>query len=180
MKEFDKSILVNGKNIYLKVATPEDAAFVLDMRSNQKKTMFLHRVIGGIEEQRQWLKRCYDDPYQIYFVIMSKANEQLGLVRIYDQKEDSFCWGSWLIKEGAPSYAAIESALLIYKYALNIMGFKKSHFDVRIGNDKVIDFHKRFGAIEVGRDHQDIFFEISNQAICDSLTKFQKYLPIET
>lgn len=177
MKEFDKSYVVNGKNVILRAATPDDAAFVYMMRKNEKKNIFLNKISGGVAEQRIWLKSCFEDPYQIYFVILSKSNDPLGLVRIYDQREESFCWGSWMIKENAPSSTAIESAVLLYKYALDVIGFEKSHFDVRIGNDKVINFHKKFGALEVKRDQLDVYFEISNESIRKSLVRFCKYLP---
>lgn len=166
-----------GKNIMLRAATADDAPFVYQMRTNNKKTTFLNKIEGGVEEQRRWLVNCHADPYQIYFVIASKDNIPLGLVRIYDQKNDSFCWGSWLVKEDAPPSTAIESALILYRYAVDIIGFKKSHFDVRIGNDKVINFHKNFGAIEINRDSQDIFFEITAESISKSISKYKKYLP---
>ena len=55
MKIFDKSYVVNGKNILLRAATPNDAPFVYQMRTNDKKTTFLNKINGGIEEQKQWL-----------------------------------------------------------------------------------------------------------------------------
>ena len=67
-------------------------------------------------------------------------------------KNESFCWGSWLIKEDAPKTTAIESSLQIYEF-----GFYSLGFDVRKGNDKVIAFHQRFGA--------KIIFSISKKVI---------------
>ncbi len=177
MKVFNKTCRVIGKTIVLRPATPEDAGFVLAMRSDTAKTTFLNKINGSVDDQRRWLERCYADPHQIYFVICSKSDEPLGLVRIYDQRGESFCWGSWLIKHDAPPTTAIESALLIYKYALDVVGFKRSHFDVRIGNDRVIAFHERFGASEVKRDQLNIFFEIDGETIRKSLERFRKYLP---
>jgi hypothetical protein len=53
---------------------------------------------------------------EYYFVIESKQHEDLGLVRVYDLQLNSFCWGSWLIKDGAPQTTAIQSALLVYEF----------------------------------------------------------------
>ena len=64
---------------------------------------------------------------------------------MYDFKSDSFCWGSWIIKEDAPKTTAIESALQIYEFGFYSLGFEKAYFSVRKGNNKVIAFHKRFG-----------------------------------
>jgi RimJ/RimL family protein N-acetyltransferase len=177
MKKFDKSRTVVGKSVVLRAATPEDAQFVFEMRSNSEATIFLNRVQGTVGDQETWLRESYADPYQIYFVICSTTGERVGLVRLYDQRGDSFCWGSWLISPTAPSTTAIESALLVYRYALDVVGFQRSHFDVRTGNSRVIAFHKRFGAVEVGRDDQNVFFEIDAPVIRRSIRKFHKYLP---
>jgi hypothetical protein len=176
MRSFDKSQPTRGKNIVLRAATPDDAQFVLSLRSNVDKTRHLNPIAADIEAQRCWLAASYADPQQIYFVICSQTAEPLGLVRIYDPRGDSFCWGSWLIRDGAPSSTAIESALMVYKYAL-AHGFTSSHFDVRIGNKKVINFHQVFGAVEIRRDTRDVFFEVRLEAINAAFIRYRKYLP---
>lgn len=176
MKSFDKKDVVNGRSIYLRAATSEDAAFVFETRSDEMKSRYLNKIQGTIADQAAWLEKSYADPYQFYFVICSLAHEPLGLVRLYDQQGDSFCWGSWLIKRGAPSSTAIESALLVYQFALG-QGFTQSHFEVSAGNDSVINFHQKFGAVETGREGQDIRFRIELPAIQQSMQKFRKFLP---
>ena len=117
--------------------------------------------MGTVESQKEWIKNYKQrekDKKEFYFLIESKDEEKLGLVRMYDFRNDSFCWGSWLIKEDAPKTTAIESALQIYEFGFYSLGFEKSHFDVRKGNDKVISFHQRFGAKIVDEDELDYFF----------------------
>lgn len=176
MRAFNKNDVVAGKSIYLRAATSADAAFVLAVRSDERKTRYLNPIQGTIADQAAWLEQSYADPYQFYFLISSNAHEPLGLVRLYDQQGDSFCWGSWLIKAGAPSTAAIESALLVYQFALG-QGFTQSHFEVRRGNDSVIHFHQNCGAKEVHRTEQEISFQIDEEAIRRFLHKFRKFLP---
>lgn len=77
-------------------------------------------------------------------------------MRVYDLQPDSFCWGSWLIKDNAPTTTAIESALLLYGFGE--LSYKKAHFDVRKGNERVIAFHKRFGAQVVNEDELNLYF----------------------
>ena len=176
MRIFNKTDIVSGKSIYLRAATRADAGFVFEMRSNTSKSVYLNQIQGTIADQEAWLDKSYADPYQFYFVISSLAGEPLGLVRLYDQQGDSFCWGSWLIRPGAPSSTAIESALLVYQFAL-VQGFTRSHFDVRIGNNSVINFHQKFGAVETSRTGKDIYFTIPEAAIRQSMQKFRKFLP---
>ncbi|GAB4223628.1 MAG: hypothetical protein Kow0076_6160 [Francisella sp.] len=154
-------MIIYGKNINMRTVKIEDAEFIYSMRQNQDKTKYLSKVTGSVESQKDWIKEYKqreDAQKEFYFVIESKNEDKLGLVRMYDFKDDSFCWGSWLIKEDAPKTTAIESALQIYEFGFYHLRFEKSHFDVRKGNDKVIAFHQRFGAKIVDEDELNYFF----------------------
>lgn len=172
-------MLINGKNINLRTVTEEDAEFIYTMRQNKDKTKYLSKVIGTVESQKEWIKNYKqreEDKKEFYFVIESKDKEKLGLVRMYDFQDESFCWGSWLIKEDAPKTTAIESVLQIYEFGFYSLGFERSHFDVRKGNDKVIAFHKRFGAKIVNEDVLDYFFNFEKSDYEITKEKYKRYL----
>ena len=101
----------------------------------------------------------------------------IGTIWLYDPRGDNFCWGSWILSELAPNYAAIESALIIYSFALDHLGFKNSHFEVRQENTKVWNFHQRFGAKLIKEDNIQRFYEISETSIKESFLRYIKYLP---
>ncbi|EKM0362637.1 GNAT family N-acetyltransferase [Cronobacter turicensis] len=170
--------LIKGKNIILRNAQPDDAEFIVNIRTDAKKGRFISSTSSDIEKQREWLQSYLQSNGQAYFVITDMDGNSLGTVRLYDQQGNSFCWGSWVITDSAPSNTAIESALLVYHYALKT-GFSKAHFDVRKGNASVIKFHERFGAKRTGETELDILFEISKEAIQNSMEKYKKYLPTE-
>ncbi|WP_369834483.1 GNAT family N-acetyltransferase [Cronobacter dublinensis] len=167
---------IAGKNIILRNAHPDDAEFIVKIRTDAKKGRFISSTSSDVDKQRQWLESYLKSTGQAYFVITDMEGNSLGTVRLYDQQGDSFCWGSWVIADSAPSNTAIESALLVYYYALKI-GFTRSHFDVRKGNSSVIKFHERFGAKRTGETELDVLFEITKEDIENSLTKYKKYLP---
>ena len=172
-------MLICGKNINLRTVEIEDAEFIFSMRQNQNKTKYLSKVTGTVESQKEWIKNYKqreENKKEFYFVIESKDKEKLGLVRMYDFQDDSFCWGSWLIKEDAPKTTAIESALQIYEFGFYNLGFEKSHFDVRKGNDKVIAFHKRFGAKIINEDELDYFFNFEKSDFEITKEKYKRYL----
>lgn len=172
-------MLICGKNINLRTVEIEDAEFIFSMRQNQNKTKYLSKVTGTVESQKEWIKNYKqreEEKKEFYFVIELKDEKKLGLVRMYDFQDDSFCWGSWLIKEDAPKTTAIESALQIYEFGFYNLGFEKSHFDVRKGNDKVIAFHKRFGAKIVDEDELDYFFNFEKSDYEIIKEKYKRYL----
>ncbi|TLT06363.1 GNAT family N-acetyltransferase [Aliarcobacter thereius] len=172
-------MIIYGKNINMRTVTTEDAEFIYNMRQNQNKTKYLSKVSGTVESQKEWIKNYKqreENQKEFYFIIESKDEEKLGLVRMYDFKEDSFCWGSWLVKEDSPKSTAIESALQIYEFGFYNLGFKKSHFDVRKGNNKVIAFHQRFGAKIVDEDELDYFFNFEKSDYEITKEKYKRYL----
>ena len=172
-------MIIYGKNINMRTVTTEDAEFIYNMRQNQNKTKYLSKVTGTVESQKEWIKNYKqreEEKKEFYFVIESKDKRKLGLVRMYDFQDNSFCWGSWLIKEDAPKSTAIESALQIYEFGFYSLGFEKSHFDVRKGNDKVIAFHQRFGAKIVDEDELDYFFNFEKSDYEIIKEKYKRYL----
>ena len=172
-------MIIYGKNINMRTVTTEDAEFIYNMRQNQNKTKYLSRVTGTVESQKEWIKNYKqreEEKKEFYFVIESKDKRKLGLVRMYDFQDNSFCWGSWLIKEDAPKSTAIESALQIYEFGFYSLGFEKSHFDVRKENDKVIAFHQRFGAKIIDEDELNYFFNFEKSDYEITKEKYKRYL----
>lgn len=172
-----KKPLVIGKNIYLRDMLVEDAAFVLDLRTNKTLNKHLSPTQNDLDKQVQFIQNYKKSLQDFYFVICDKNHESLGVVRIYDIREDSFCWGSWIIKPDAPSYTAIESALLIYDFAFYALHYKQSHFDVRKGNSKVISFHQKLGAEMVSEDDLNFYFIYKKQTYLSIREKYKKFFP---
>ena len=143
------------KHIKLRLANVEDSEFILNLRLDPELNRHVSEVENDLEKQKQWMrsyKEMERNGSEFYFIIESMQGDPYGTVRLYDFKDGSFCWGSWMIKKGSPAYAAIESALTIYEFAFYTLRFHRSHFDVRKGNKKVVKFHEGFGAKRTSSD----------------------------
>jgi RimJ/RimL family protein N-acetyltransferase len=154
---------VEGVRLALRLAQPTDAAYIHNLRLDPAYNRHLSEVTGTVKDQEDWLHRYKAREAtgsEYYYVIENIADAQpCGLVRLYDIEGDQFTWGSWILDRNNPSKAALESAVLIYVQGFERLGMAKSVFDVRRGNDRTLAFHTRFGAVETGRDDQDVFFE---------------------
>lgn len=171
-----KPARVLGKSIVLRDATPADAEFIVALRTDPAKGQYLSKTSPDVAAQAAWLEAYAKDDSQVYFIIEDQAGTRHGTVRLYDPQGASFSWGSWILADGRPSGFAVESALMVYAYALQL-GFTASHFSVRVGNESVWKFHERFGATRTGQDGEDLFYSISEDAIRASFDKYRKYLP---
>lgn len=170
-----KASIVRGDTLVFRDATPGDAAFILSLRTDAEKSRYLSATTSDQDAQRAWLERYAAGEGQAYFII-EYNNEPMGTVRLYDAQGESFCWGSWILKDGRPRHAAMESALMVYAYAIDHLGFKACHFDVRKGNANVIKFHERFGAQIVGETELDYLFSLSPDSISDSRARYLEFL----
>jgi len=167
---------VFGNKLVFRDACIDDAAFILKLRTDSNASRYISKTPPNLQNQVSWLESYSEDKSQIYFIILQKDGDRVGTVRLYDKKGDSFCWGSWIIKDGCPFGFALESALMVYTFALSL-GFNQAHFDVRKGNASVWRFHERFGATRIGESADDYFYSIAADAISKSLEKYSGYLP---
>lgn len=172
-----KAHWVLGKTLIFRNAVATDADFILSLRLDENKSRYLSQTAPEFSRQVAWLNKYTGSNDQAYFIIENKLGVPLGTIRLYDAQNNSFCWGSWILKEGAPKTAAIESALMVYSYAIDHLGFEAAHFDVRKGNENVWRFHERFGAKRVGETESDYLYRIDFENILAARTKYKKYLP---
>lgn len=168
---------VRGKSIFLREVTVEDAQFILDLRTDEDKGRHLSATTGDVEAQRAFIRKYQQSTTDFYFIISDWTGQAQGTIRIYDIQGDSFCWGSWIMARGAPASAALESALLIYDFAFFSLHYARSHFDVRKQNERVVDFHKRFGAQIVSEDELNYYFRYSREDYLRTREKYRRYLP---
>lgn len=168
---------VTGKSLVFRDADPADAEFILGLRTDPRKSRYLSAVSGRLADQQAWLERYQTGSGEAYFVIESLDGQPLGTVRLYDAQGPSFCWGSWILIDGRPSGAAVESALMVYAYALDTLGFTAAHFQVQRGNDSVRAFHERFGAVLAHADEHEEHFTLSLDAIRASMRRYERFLP---
>ncbi|MES2039080.1 MAG: GNAT family N-acetyltransferase [Pseudomonadota bacterium] len=173
---FLKAQKIIGHKLIMRNATVADASYIVALRTDEQKSRFISSTSAEVKPQEQWLEKYASDDKQIYFIIQNMEGGDIGTVRLYDQQADSFCWGSWIIQAGSASSSSIESALMVYHYAM-ALGFQRAHFDVRKGNESVWKFHERFGAKRTGETAEDFHYSIAASEITSSLSKYAKFLP---
>ncbi|MDR3243837.1 MAG: GNAT family N-acetyltransferase [Elusimicrobiota bacterium] len=167
---------LSGRSINIRDVCIDDAEFILSLRTDESKNKFLNKTENDLEKQREYIRNYKQKQNEWYFIVETKEHKKAGTVRIYDVIDDDFCWGSWLMSSDAPPTAAIESALLVYEFAFYKVGFTKAHFDVRKHNEKVIAFHKRFGAKIIAENEMDYFFSYTKADYENIRLKYRKFL----
>ncbi len=171
-----KAKQIVGKRLIFRDACLDDAMFILKLRTDANKAKHLSFTPDDIALQEKWLETYAISDNQAYFIIQDLMGESLGTVRLYDPQGNSFCWGSWILRKGSPSYAAIESALIVYSYTIKHLGFEQAHFEVRKENTHVWQFHERFGAELINETEQDRLYILQKDNIIASQKRYKKFL----
>lgn len=172
-----KANFIKGESLVLRNVVVADAAFILSLRTDPQKSRYLSEVSDDLDAQVAWIRGYEKRDTEAYFIIEDFHGVPLGTVRIYDARGESFCWGSWILLGGASSSAAIESALMVYTYAIESLGFLCAHFQVRKDNERVWKFHERFGAERTTENAMEYEYRLSNAAIEISINRYRRYLP---
>lgn len=173
---------LRAKTVHLTLIEEQDAAFVCALRGNEELNRYLSATECSVPAQIQWIqdyKVREKNREEYYFIIRrNQDNLPIGTVRLYDfqNKPHSFCWGSWILNENKTKSAAIESALLIYRFGFQNLGFKQSHFDVRKDNQKVHSFHIKMGAKKTGEDADNIYYVLTEKQNKINQNTYLKFL----
>ena len=168
-----------GDAVKLRLATESDSEFLLGLRLDPSRNQNISATSSDLGAQVSWM-RAYDAReaagQEAYFVIEVDGQPQ-GSVRLYDYRpsDDSFCWGSWIIRPGASPSTAHQSAILVYDLAFGTLRFARSHFDVRQANVSVWKFHEKMGACLVREDNLDRFYDYGAEEYRQVRVRLQKF-----
>ena len=169
--------IARGKSIFFREVSNDDADFIVSLRTDPTKNQFISATSNDVDEQKRFIGQYLKSETDFYFVICNWESRAIGTIRLYDVQEGSFCWGSWILISEAPSSAALESALLMYDFAFYALHYKRSHFDVRKENKRVVEFHKRLGAVVVSEDELNLYFTFEHDAYISIREKYKRFLP---
>lgn len=165
---------VIGKRVALRTARPDDAEFILKLRLNPKLNRFLHETDPSVEKQRAYIAAKQRQENDYHMIIETIEGKRLGVVAVYDINpvEKTFVWGRWLIDPDFPGYA-VETAILIYHFAFNVLNLQTAIMDVVKDNAKVVAIHNRLGAEVTGSDNENIYFRFPKTKFKNLLERYR-------
>jgi RimJ/RimL family protein N-acetyltransferase len=169
----------NSDGTRFRHATMEDSEFLLGLRLDPSRNQNISATSGELKSQILWMEsylKRYNQGCEAYFIIEVDGQPE-GTLRLYDylSDQDSFCWGSWIIRPGAPALTAYQSAILVYDLAFGSLKFTRAHFDVRQANISVWKFHEKMGAKVVREDTQDRFYDYTVEEYKMARIRLQKF-----
>lgn len=168
---------INRYGVNMRLVEPDDAAFILSLRTDEKLGRFLSPTHHDVGRQTAWLEEYKEREsrgQEYYFIAVGENGERYGTTRLYDFEEEKFTTGSWLFSRNTPLGVAIKADIIGREIAFENLGFEVCKFDVRKDNKSVIKYHKAFKPTIVGEDDDIIYFELDKPSFYNYRNKLLK------
>jgi RimJ/RimL family protein N-acetyltransferase len=140
-------IRLAGRVYGLRPVELDDAEFIVALRTcDPQRVRYLHPIPPDTEQQRRWLRSYFERQNDYYFVVENRDSRcRHGLVGIYniDPVVQTGEWGRWILRPG--SFAAVESALLVYRVAFEYLQLRSIYCITVADNLPVVSFHDSCG-----------------------------------
>jgi RimJ/RimL family protein N-acetyltransferase len=140
-------ISIQGDVFRLRPVNQDDAKFIADLRSTDSTRLkYINRGNGQKEDQEAWLLDYFNRDGDYYWIIeRSSDGTAHGTISLYniDDNNKTAEWGRWILRKG--SVAAVESTMLVFSIALDIMHLESVYSLTVAENASVVSFHDNSG-----------------------------------
>lgn len=154
------------KDIELRLARVEDAELVVRLRRDVKNMRHIHSTDPSIEVQRKWLaeyKKREAFGLEYYFVC-GVIGRDVGLMRLYDLRDNAFTSGSWVFEGKAAWQYPIVANLIAKVFGYQVLKKDFNYFGVQKANKRVLEYNLMFKPEIIKENEKEIHFVLSRKA----------------
>ena len=151
--------------ISLKLVDESDAEFILELRTDIKKSRFISNTNPDVIQQKKWIKDYKEREKkgeEYYYIALDENGEKFATYRIYDFQQNSVEIGSFVSK---PDYDKpiniVKLDIMIKEYVFNVLQLENLHFEVRKLNMSVVKYHKKFYPKITSEDELNYYFSLN-------------------
>jgi len=169
--------VLSGKQVELLPVKPEDAEFIISLRTDPKLSRFLHPTKPNIDLQLKWIHDQIQRAGDFYYVIYEKSTKsKVGLISVYNCADEHAEVGRWICTEPV---CAVESFMLSCDFVFTQDARRYAVLKVDPENKKVLTFHKTLGAeisdgnnIDVNPDESLLTYVLRREIFMELKGKF--------
>ena len=157
-------MFLEAKKINLRLVREEDSEFILTLRNKEELKKYISGTNISLEQQKEWIRKYKERESknkEFYFIVEDKNKIPCGTVRIYDIKENSCTWGSFILDKTRPDGASYETILLSTNFIKYVLKIENIYLDVRKENLKAIHIYEKFGFKKIKEDELNYYYMIN-------------------
>lgn len=145
----------------------EDAALIIEMRTDEKKSRYISHTNFDVEEQVKWIRSYKErelEGKEYYFIAIDDHNNKFSTYRIYNIEEDIVEIGSWVTKPGYQyPQNSIKVDLIMKEFVFEALGFNQLKFEVHKKNTSVLKYHKIFNPMMIKETEEEVGFSLEKE-----------------
>lgn len=138
---------------------------IVELRNNAGP--YINRGAATVAEQLDWIERYLTRPGDYYFATERTDDDARvdGLAAIYDVDQSARVgeWGRFVVRQG--SNAAVQTALLVYRAAFEVIGLRCLVCRTLVDNAHVLAFHDSCGLVRAAEAVVITHDDVSSRAI---------------
>ena len=171
---------IEGRYVYLRSVTADDAEFTLKLRQDPQIERFLPRLDISLEQQRDWIDKQRKKQGDYFFVSCDKNGKRIGTVGIYDMHGKTAEGGRLALLGDA--FQNTETSVLLYMFTFETLGLDEVTGFVYADNRRALRFNKSLGCLigppvydkNVGK--QICYARTTKESFYNALQKIKKML----
>lgn len=134
-----------------------------------------------MEKQREWIRGKKEEENDYHMIIEDFKGNRFGTIALYNIKPDlkTFEWGRWVIFPGSPFYVPVESIILAFNFAFNILLLEESIFGTQALNHKTFNILKKVGSEIIRSDNKEIWFSFNKKNFPGMLARYRGFHKIQ-
>ena len=152
---------IEGRYINLREAEVNDSDFILSLRTDERKTRYIHKTQNNLQNQIDYLQRYKEQNDEWYFIVEDKQGKNLGTRRIaccplwysgFLEKNDigNLTFASWIMADFANVLESLESDYLIKDFFFENFPYEIVMSAVHKDNVRVLKYHQSWGSKIIG------------------------------
>lgn len=156
MKKIPSDFYLEKYGLVCRLVRVEDAPFILKLRTDEKKSRYVHQVDNNLDTQIEWIKKYKEREERgedYYFIYFSKERP-VGVNRIYNITPKGSTGGSWICSKDATVEESVATSFICAEIE-DMFEIPSGPFNVSKGNNQVLKFHLRMGSYVVNENEQE-------------------------
>ncbi|SDN57727.1 Protein N-acetyltransferase, RimJ/RimL family [Klenkia soli] len=136
---------VAGPAFGLRPVVPGDAAAIVALRRDPRRSGFIHETSPDVADQERWLDAYSRRPGDLYWAVHRLSDGAVeGFVGLYDIADGEAEWGRWVLQPR--SLAGAETVWLVHEAGFGVLGLGALVTRTLAANESVVALHERYGA----------------------------------
>lgn len=165
MNKLSENFIATRYGLTVRLVNNEDAEYILNLRTNESLSKFIHRTDNDLEKHLKWMGnyKVRENEGRDYYFIYLKDGHPVGVNRIYNIFDYYATIGSWICSPSNDTETSLATYFFMLDILFEYLNLDLTVFDVRKNNTHVWKLHKMAGAINIGESNLDYYFVINKQ-----------------